>query len=214
MNSQQRKKGILWLLRNILAKRSEEAAGYNQIQRFFGSQNMWHRFIDEYHLNDDSIGIIDIGCGTAEILAFLPAGVQYLGIDQNEAYIQACRRKYPKQEFFCGSWEEFQSSQKSDVDISLVLCLGLLHHLSDQEAKTLLASLIEYLPPNGRLLSLDGSKEEDSSRWESFFYWVDRGAFIRNRTNYLRLFPSEPRHQLHRNWLRVPYTYLVCEWRK
>lgn len=32
--------------------------------------------------------LIDIGCGSAEVVRFLPKGVEYIGFDRNPAYIQ------------------------------------------------------------------------------------------------------------------------------
>src|SRR5436190_23144807 len=45
--------------------------------------------------------LLDIGCGTAEILDYLPE-VEYLGFDQNESYIRAARKRYGPRGSFVG----------------------------------------------------------------------------------------------------------------
>jgi trans-aconitate methyltransferase len=38
--------------------------------------------------------VVDVGCGTGEILDFLPAGIHYHGFDLDPNYIAAAREKY------------------------------------------------------------------------------------------------------------------------
>lgn len=202
---------LFWRMRNILAKKSEIPEQYNLIQRFFGSQQMWKQFVKEYRLDQEQ-RILDIGCGTAEILSYLPRNISYIGVDNHQPYIDSCKKNAPQQQFICSDWSELKKKQHAQFDI--VLFLGVLHHLDDISAQEALSIGYSILKPNGRILSLDGTKEDDCSRWESVFYRVDRGGFIRSAREYQALFPQPPKAKIHANWLRVPYRYLVCELQK
>ena len=53
--------------------------------------------------------VIDIGCGSAEVLRYLPA-VDYIGIDINADYIAFARRAYgDKGTFLVGDTQSFQA---------------------------------------------------------------------------------------------------------
>jgi len=52
--------------------------------------------------------IVDIGCGSATILKFIPLDAEYLGIDISENYIRAARKRFSARgTFFLGSARDF-----------------------------------------------------------------------------------------------------------
>lgn len=200
---------MIWKIRSFLAKQSEKPDQYNLIQRFFGSQNMWENFVSEYIAPLEPKIILDIGCGTAEVIPYLPKGVSYFGIDSNQNYINSCLKRYPHHQFIHGNWNMVDQLLQEPPD--LILYLGLLHHLDDNSARSMLQNGYEILETGGKIISLDGSKQNDCGRFENLFYQVDRGRFIRSQQEYGALFPQKPEVFLHENWLRVPYHYAVCQ---
>ena len=199
---------VFWSVRNILASQSRRPHWYNAIQQFFGSQNMWEQFVLQYLPKKESYSILDIGCGTASILQYLPATVQYTGVDAHQPYIDSCNNKYHSRgQFICGDWSI--KPQREPVDC--ILLLGLLHHLDDKEAKAVIRMGLQHLNTGGILLCLDGCREADRSTLEELFYLIDRGTFIRSPEEYQALFPTKPTIHIHNNWLRVPYRYLICQ---
>src|SRR5687768_12768248 len=76
--------------------------------------------------------VVDIGCGAGAVLDHLPGDSDYLGIDVSEIYIGAARKKYTNASFFLGTALDFIRQDNSRLNnTDLVLCNGLLHHLSD-----------------------------------------------------------------------------------
>jgi len=74
--------------------------------------------------------VLDIGCGTANILAYLPPDVDYHGYDLNPDYVATARARYGSRGTFevrAVSPEAVPGSQQFDV----VLAIGVLHHLDD-----------------------------------------------------------------------------------
>lgn len=195
----------------------QRARVYNRIQRSVGSARIWSALMDTLEpeitqLKETDIWL-DLGCGTAEFLAYLPDHIHYIGIDCNPKYIHFAKRRYqhrPNTQFICGDWHQISSSVLDEQSIRVISLLGLLHHLNDADATQVLRLGERLLDPDGLLFSLDGCPDVNSSRFERFFYWIDRGQFIRTEPIMRRLFPSPIETSVHPNWLVVPYRYLLC----
>ena len=67
---------------------------YDLFQTLVGARRARLRWIRDYLKPFPGSRILDIGCGTAEVLALLPEGVDYTGFDSSPAYIDAARRRY------------------------------------------------------------------------------------------------------------------------
>ena len=153
--------------------------------------------------------VLDIGCGTGEILDHL-TDVSYYGYDINADYIESAKKKYGhKGNFFC---EEVNTLAVSDAEYDITLAIGLLHHLSDEECKRLFELASTSLKKNGRLITLDGVYTEDQSFLARFFVSRDRGKHIRTVSEYTRLAKmvfSDVEVHTQNKMLRLPYTHII-----
>ena len=195
---------------------------YNLIQSSVGSKRMWRKFVEQsvkltHQIQWTSTDLwLDLGCGTAEILNHIPQNIPYLGIDSNPKYIDFAKKKYshrPHCQFVCADWNS--TEWRSNIEhkkIKIITLLGLLHHLQDDAAHTVLQLSVELLQPKGTLITLDGCKESGASLLEQMFYGIDRGQYVRSSVELCRLFPKEfkPNIESYTNWLRVPYRYALC----
>ena len=66
---------------------------YQLFQKAVGGNNFRKVLADEYIRPHSRMRILDIGCGTAEILDFMPE-VDYYGFDLSEDYIAFARKYY------------------------------------------------------------------------------------------------------------------------
>jgi 2-polyprenyl-3-methyl-5-hydroxy-6-metoxy-1,4-benzoquinol methylase len=154
--------------------------------------------------------ILDIGCGTAEILESLPH-VEYLGIDASEAYIDLAKVRYADRGTFqTGDVRELRSMLAGRFDI--VLAMGLLHHLDDGQAAGLFDCAYDVLAAGGRLITIDctlTAKQSPIARW---LIRRDRGKNVRTEEQLLNLatrrFP-EARASVRCDLLRIPYTHAI-----
>ena len=170
-----------------------QARVYNWIQRTVGSSKIWTQLRqvlsnDLSHFEPQDIWV-DLGCGTAEFLEHLPENIQYIGIDSNQRYISYAQKKYqgrPNTTFICGNWSTIEWPQ----NIRIVSLLGLLHHIPDDQAKQVISLSLRHLSPGGCIISLDGCPTSQSSYFERFFYWIDRGKHIRTEAHLKSLFPT------------------------
>lgn len=196
----------------------KRASIYNKIQSAVGSQRVWHGFIAHcrplMETWKPSHLWLDVGCGTAEVLQYLPAHIGYLGIDENPRYIQFARKRYqhrPNTHFQCKDWNAVDwAGIATGQSVQVVSLLGLLHHLPTPEAKSIVERSLCALQQNGTLITLDGCIEQDAGVIERFFYWIDRGDHIRSSQKLSTLFPERPTMHLEKHWLRVPYRYALC----
>lgn len=156
--------------------------------------------------------VLDIGCGPADILAFLP-GVRYEGYDISPQYIERARQRFgARGEFHCRAVDDSLPVPAGGFDV--VIAHGLLHHLDDDQARALFRVARRALKPAGRLVTFDGCFSKDQSAAARFFLRLDRGRHVRTREAYEALaraeFP-EVRSFVRHDLIRIPYTHLIME---
>ena len=156
--------------------------------------------------------ILDIGCGPGNMLPFLPQG-QYLGVDANQSYIDAARQRYGNRgEFVCERVSHHSVRELGEFDI--VLALGLVHHLDDNEARDLFRLGYTALRPGGRMITNDGCYTTPQSAAKRYLLSRDRGQFVRTQQEYESLAHSwfkEVYAHIREDVLRIPYTHLILE---
>lgn len=187
---------------------------YKVFGHAIGRPNRYRAFIDHHVGAQRGDRVLDIGCGTADILRMLP-DVQYTGFDLSAQYIASARRRYGHRGTFrCEKLDASTNCEAATYDI--VLALGVLHHLEDDEAIQLFTLARHALRAGGKLVTIDGCYVEGQSSVARYLLRHDRGRNVRTEEGYCdlaaRVFPvvrSTVRHDL----LRLPYTHvtLTCE---
>jgi hypothetical protein len=98
-----------------------------------------------------------------------------------------------------------------------VLAIGILHHLSDEEALKLFRLAQSALKPGGCLVTLDGCYIDNQPRLARYLISKDRGEHIRTLDAYRalasRVFSKVVTH-LRSDLLHVPYTHLIMKMEK
>lgn len=157
--------------------------------------------------------VLDIGCGPADLLAWLP-GVDYVGFDSSSDYIAAARARFGARGRF------FQEELRPDTRLDLgqfdrIVAVGLLHHLDDQAALRLFELAAQRLSPGGRLVTVDCCWRKGQHPLARWLIARDRGQNVRSLDGYQKLarsqFPLVEASYRH-NLLHIPYshTLLTC----
>jgi SAM-dependent methyltransferase len=156
--------------------------------------------------------VVDIGCGTGELVEFLPE-TDYVGFDASEEYVQAARSRHGGRGRFVHG-RVGSSPLASEAPFDLAIAFGVLHHLDDAQADHLFAEARRLLRGNGRLVTYDGCWVEGQSRIARWLISMDRGQAVRAPRELARLaaphFP-DVRAEIRHDFLRIPYTHVVLE---
>jgi len=157
--------------------------------------------------------ILDIGCGPAEILEFLPNS-KYYGYDTNKKYISFAKLKYGnKGKFFCKKFTNKEIKKLPKFDY--VLFLGIMHHLNDFELNRLLNFSEKAIKKGGKLITIDPILIKNQNTLARFIIKNDRGKNVRTEKHYKKLIKKKffkiKSKIIHQKFL--PYTWFstVCE---
>lgn len=189
----------------------ERPAVYDRVMRLLGGPAARKRFVDELVRPQPGTKVLDVGCGIGALLADLPDGVSYVGVDVNPAYIEAARARYgDRGEFFAARAGDALAPQWSGFDI--VIAMALLHHLEDDEAHRLLHSVSSVLRPGGMFVSIDPTRHTGQSIVARLLVSLDRGRRVRSADGYRALvdahFPDVETRVLT-DLLPIPYSHCL-----
>ena len=187
---------------------------YSSFQSLMGAHKFRTNFVSQFVRPFPRMAILDIGCGPADILAYLP-DVNYWGFDISEAYIERARNAFgTRGHFHCKQLQvdDLDGLQRFDV----ALAIGLLHHLDDQVALNVLQLAHQALKPRGRLLTVDPCLDPSQSPIARFLVRHDRGQNVRDKEGYealaLKVFKAPKAAVSHQAW--IPYTHCIMECQK
>jgi SAM-dependent methyltransferase len=150
---------------------------YVGLQKALGADRLRYRCIDAAEIVPGET-VLDIGCGPAYYLDRLPGPVTYHGFDTDRGYIEWARNRWgDRGTFHLGMFDSEAAESLPTFDV--VLMLGLLHHVSDEHARDLMALCARRLNPGGRVISVDTCYEPTQGRISRWMSDHDRGEHVR-----------------------------------
>lgn len=160
--------------------------------------------------------VVDIGCGTAEVLDFLPEGIEYVGLDANPDYIEKARARHANRNarFHCEELSPRFTLGERRADA--ILAFGLIHHLDDALSADLFRVAKNLLGANGFLLTLDPLFKDGQSAIARYIISQDRGTAVRTEQAYKALAAREfstVESHIDASPLYIPYTGIVMKCR-
>src|SRR6476619_8098463 len=184
---------------------------YNVFQDAIGGNALRQRFIRNHVRAKPGDKVIDIGCGPAQILPWLPE-VDYLGLDTNPACIASAKQMHPDRgTFVVGNTESlWDDSRFRDADV--VIGLGILHHLGDKEAEHCVRFAHRTLKQGGRFVCFEACWVPDQGFLSRYIMSRDRGQHIRTEQSYCDLVQTafkDPMVWVQPKALRIPSATLV-----
>ncbi len=186
---------------------------YNLFSRIVGIK-VFSVYVDKYIRPKKGNKILDIGCGTAEILYYLPK-VEYVGLDMNQAYIDYAKKRFGNRgKFLNQRVREGIVNELSLFDFDRVLAKGVLHHLNDDEAIQLFELARSALKHGGRLITFDGCYVKGQPWLTRLILSKDRGKYVRTKDEYLSLASNlfkDIQVSIHHDLIRIPYTHIIMD---
>jgi ubiquinone/menaquinone biosynthesis C-methylase UbiE len=138
------------LLKLVKKNYQEIAAEYDRTRRKTTTP-LWQK-MDEYARKVSSGNrILDVGCGNGKLLEFLPANIDYLGIDSSKKMIEISASRFPGKKFKTADILELQKLNETDFDE--IFCIAVIHHLPGQDLRIrALQNMAEKLNPGGKII--------------------------------------------------------------
>lgn len=182
---------------------------YEAVQFFMRAKESRRAFVDRYVQPKPGDRILDVGCGPGELLRYLPDG-EYFGFDPNAKYIERARRTFGSRgRFFAKEFEESDATRLAPVDI--VVVSAVLHHMSDDQARSLFSLLRRVLRPGGRVVTIDNVFIPKQNPIAKLLISLDRGRNVRTPEGYralaAQIFDSIETTITHKTI--PPYTYFI-----
>ncbi|MCK6502984.1 class I SAM-dependent methyltransferase [Myxococcota bacterium] len=204
---------LTWALRSLLSAPAGHARPYSLLQRAVGRDRMLRRLVDEALALRPGDRVLDVGCGPADVLAFLPSTVAYTGVEPHAPYREGARRRF-------GAQVDIRADRVQDLPtvarFDRVLLLGVLHHLPDPEASALLRACQARCAPEGAVVVLEPCPRPGRGWIEQQLFAIDRGRHIRPEASLRALVHQADPGAAFSVWqgmLRLPYTTAVIELR-
>lgn len=184
---------------------------YDFFQDIMGARSARRELVRDHVRPFSGCRILDIGCGTARILDYLP-DVEYHGFDLSQRYIDDATRRYGAHGYFnCALVQQPVIDHLEPFDI--VMATGVLHHLDDEQVVGLMRLANSALRKGGRLVTIDPCYADDQNAVSRFLVSRDRGQNVRSAEQYRDLAGavfSQVRGEVrHRAW--IPYTHWIME---
>ena len=158
---------------------------YESFQKIMGMHKVRKELVSKYITPYNVDSVLDIGCGPADILEFLPH-LDYYGFDISKKYISKAKKKFgSKGRFYAKALNLNALNKLPDFDV--VLMNGVLHHLDDSIAQDMIKLSKIALRNGGRLLTLDTAFAPNQNPIARFLSRIDRGKNVRTAEGYLSL---------------------------
>jgi SAM-dependent methyltransferase len=184
--------------------------GFELYQLLVGAPRSKERFVREHVRARPGNRVLDVGCGTGELLKWLPAGVDYLGVDIDRGYIDRARAKHgDRAKFVCADISS-HSYERDSYDVAIGY--GILHHLDDTTCRDALARIVLALRRDGKAVFGELCRAPGQGFVERKLLDHDRGRHIRTVPQYIDLlrgdFVNVSAELLHGTY-RIPLTLVA-----
>jgi len=179
---------------------------YSALRTTMGGDRYWRHLVEDVAAVRPGMRILDVGCGPAGVTDHLP-DVVYVGVDHNARYIRQARLR-------CDPAYTFVHAEATEVgaldgQFDVVWAMGVLHHLSDRDARAMIEGARQRLAPGGMLLTADVVAVPEASRSARWMLERDRGDHVRPPAGYAALLGTafeDVRLTVEHDLLRVPFT--------
>lgn len=187
---------------------------YNFFQALIGANQGRKLFVERDLKPSKALNMLDIGCGTAEVLEFLPLTINYVGFDISPEYIKAARTKFSSRNAIFYNNKFTPDEISNNMKFDLVYCSGLLHHLDDNEVIELFKNIKGVLGEEGRFVSVDPCFTKRQRFIPKFLASLDRGQNVRLVEDLEKIANdifSNVVATERSDFLRLPYDHVVLE---
>lgn len=186
---------------------------YKIWQRMVGNYKLWKVYSKYYVKAKEGDRILDIGCGPANVINYLPKDIDYVGFDDSSTYIEDAKKRFTKKNYYFFR-ENVNCVKDFEKKFDIIMANGILHHIEDSEAEKLISFASKNLKQDGRFITSDGCYILNQSKIRKWILKNDRGKFIRTKENYLKLISkhfSKIEASIREDLYNIPHTMIIFE---
>ena len=147
---------------------------------------------------------------TGAIMEYLPADTQYVGVDLSSDYIEHAKSLHDRGTFICASVGDLDLVEAGAPTV--VLAIGLLHHLDDEEVHKLFQDISRVMAEGSRLITSDACLLKRIHPLARLLIRMDRGQNVRTPDAYRLLAErtfADVEVSVRSDLLRVPYDHAI-----
>lgn len=183
---------------------------YRFIQKIMSGVSFREKFVKKIIKNKNNY-ILDIGCGTADILVSIPDNYYY-GFDISKNYINYAKNKFlsDKYQFFNEEFNHHTMQKLPKFDF--VILFGILHHLSNDQIENIFLNIKKILKKNSKVLIVDPVLIKNQNFISRILIKLDRGKNIKNLREYNEILKKNFKKVSYKvkNQKFIPYTWYTA----
>jgi SAM-dependent methyltransferase len=187
---------------------------YSGIQSILGGPNAKERIAIDLFSGLEGKRVVEIGCGPGLWSAYLGHAGSYLGVDRNPKHIDAAKTQYGSADtaFLCGDLAD-AGVIHAIGECDAIIAIGILHHLDDAIARSVLAQASALLRSRGVFVGLEPVYHDGQNPFARLLKWLDSGKNIRREEGYHTLFPPDITltTRVATGLMRVPYSHVMMK---
>lgn len=187
---------------------------YSWFQKQIAKKNYREWFFKKYIGDTSDKRILDLGCGTADILDYIRDEKLYVGIDNNKQYIEKNKRIFADREtckFYHADLNAY--SEKATQKFDIVLMIGVMHHIDDNAVNDVMTCIKRIIADGGIYVSLDPCYTKDMNPIARLLCMLDRGRYVRYADDFIRIqekYWTDVKYDIRTDTLRfLPYSVII-----
>lgn len=121
--------------------------------------------------------IIDMGCGTGELLSLLSAfDCEVFGQDFSPKMLEKAKKRVPNAKLYVGDFEDGLVKELDGIKFDYIIGTYVFHHLPDDKKVSFFKALKDRLNENGKILigdvifqkreDIEKCKKDEGERWD------------------------------------------------
>lgn len=121
---------------------------------------------------NNALKVLDIGCGTGNLINKLDNYIKYTGVDQSIEMLLTAKKKFPNINFRLGN---FLDEPFINNEFDMIISTFAFHHLKTIEKEKAVNFMLKYLKPKGRIIIADLMFLNEKHRIEKKEYFINKG---------------------------------------
>lgn len=187
---------------------------YAWFQKLIAKENGREWFFKKYISDTSGKKILDLGCGTADILDCIRDEKLYVGIDNNKQYIEANKKRFANRKTCRFYYTDLNAySEKTTQKFDVVLMIGVMHHIDDNAVNDAMASIKRIIADGGVFVSLDACYTKGMNPIARLICMLDRGRYVRSADDFISTqekYWTNVKYEIRTDTLKfLPYSVII-----